>query len=93
IAEELWHELGYTGSLFGESWPVYREDALKEEQILIVLQVDGKVRSRIIIPASTPEEEVKKVALADEKARKFLQGKTVKNVILVPGRLVNIVTS
>jgi leucyl-tRNA synthetase len=92
ITEELWHELGYTSSLFEEPWPVYHEEALKEDQILIVVQVNGKVRSRIMVSATASEEEVKKVALGDEKVQKFMEGKPAKNIVVVPGKLVNIVT-
>jgi leucyl-tRNA synthetase len=92
ITEELWHELGYTTSLFKEPWPVYNEEALKEDQILMVVQVNGKVRSRIIVPATASGDEVKKVALGDEKVKKFMEGKPAKHIVVVPGKLINIVT-
>jgi leucyl-tRNA synthetase len=92
ITEELWNELGYTKSLFSESWPIYNEEALKEDQILIVVQVNGKVRNRLTVSADTSEEVVKGIALADEKVQKFIEGKPIKNVVFVPGKLLNIVT-
>jgi len=92
ITEELWHELGHATSLFDEPWPAYNEEALKEEQILIIVQVNGKVRNRLTIPANAPEEEIKKAVLADERTRKFIEGKTIKNVIVVPRKLINVVT-
>ncbi len=92
ITEELWHELGYTTSLFKEPWPAYNEEALKEDQILIVVQVNGKVRSRITVPATASGDEIKKAALDDEKVKKFMEGKPAKNIVVVPGKLINIVT-
>ncbi|MBW2553243.1 MAG: hypothetical protein JRE20_03815, partial [Deltaproteobacteria bacterium] len=59
--------------------------------ILIVIQVNGKLRSRVTVPVDSPEEEIKKIALSDEKARKWIEGKEIKKVIVVPKKLVNVV--
>jgi leucyl-tRNA synthetase len=72
-------------------WPDYDQEAVLEEEILIVVQVNGKLRDRITIPASYGEEEVKAWALKSEKIQRLTEGKKVKRVILVPQRLVNIV--
>jgi len=91
IADELWQRLGYEKSLLEISWPGYREEALKEDQILIVVQVNGKVRSKMHVPADMPEEQIKELALADERVVARIQGRPIKKVILVKNKLVNIV--
>ncbi|MBF0565170.1 MAG: leucine--tRNA ligase [Nitrospirae bacterium] len=94
ICEELWRELkmGSNGSIFLEPWPELDESAAKEEELELVVQVDGKVRGKQMIPAGLPEEAVKSAALENEKVRDHLAGKTVKNVMVVRGKLVSIVT-
>ena len=91
VAEELWKRLGKPYSVHTRSWPVVDEAAAAEEQITLVVQVNGKVRDRITVPLNTGEEEAKAAALASEAVRKYLDGKPPRKVILVPGRLVNIV--
>ena len=91
IAEELWQMLGHDQSLLEVTWPSYREDALEAEKRLIVLQVNGKVRSRTELPASYNEKEIEAEALADERLQSFIDGKPIKKVILVQKKLVNIV--
>jgi leucyl-tRNA synthetase len=91
FAEEIWEALGFTDSIIKKSWPDYDPEAVKEEEILIVIQVNGKLRDRITIPASYGEEEVKGWALKSEKIQKLTEGKEIKRVILVPRKLVNIV--
>jgi leucyl-tRNA synthetase len=73
------------------SWPSYSEDALEEERLLVVVQVDGKVRGRITVPADASSESIEAEALADPKVKGFLAGKEIQRVIQVPRRLVNIV--
>ena len=92
FAEELWQELGHPESLFTESWPVVDASALVKEQVTVVVQVDGKVRSRLTVDVSAPEEAVREQALAEDKVRPWLDGREVAKVVVVPGRLVNIVT-
>ncbi len=91
ITEELWEELGYTGSIHKQSWPKFDENALVEEEITIVLQVNGKVRDKVQVPAEISGEELEKLMLASDKVNQYLEGKTVVKVISVPGKLVNIV--
>ncbi|MBN2126304.1 MAG: class I tRNA ligase family protein, partial [Deltaproteobacteria bacterium] len=91
ITEELWRGLGHGESLLEVPWPSYREEALEVEKRLIVLQVNGKVRSRIEVPASFSDKEVEEAALRDERVQKFVGGKPVRKVIVVPNKLVNIV--
>jgi leucyl-tRNA synthetase len=91
FAEELWEALGNRGSIVKNEWPDYDREAVAVEEILIVIQVNGRLRDRITLPASFGEEEVKVWALKSEKIRKMVEGKEIKRVILVPKKLVNIV--
>jgi leucyl-tRNA synthetase len=91
IAEELWQNLGKPGSVLQAPWPKYREDALVRDALEIVVQVNGKLRSRFTVNAGTDEEIIKQQALSDERVVKFLDGKPVKKVIVVKHKLVNIV--
>jgi leucyl-tRNA synthetase len=91
FAEELWEGLGYRESVIKTRWPDYDPEAVLEEEILIVIQVNGRLRDRMTIPASYGEEEVKAWALKSERIRKLVEGKEIKRVILVPRKLVNIV--
>jgi leucyl-tRNA synthetase len=91
ITEELWRALGHSDSLAIVSWPTYREEALKKETYLIVIQVNGKLRSRIEIPVSLNEKEIQDLALKDKRVQHFIQGKEIKRVIVVQKKLVNIV--
>ena len=91
LAEELWHRLGHSESVHNQRWPLWDEALAKEDEITLVVQVNGKLRDRPTVPASITEEEAKKMAQISEKVQPFLQGKTIVNVIYVPGKLVNIV--
>jgi leucyl-tRNA synthetase len=91
IAEELWERLGKAYSVHTQAWPAVDEGAAAEEQITLVVQVNGKVRDRILVPAGIDEEQAKEAALASEAVKKHLAGQSPKKVILVPGKLVNIV--
>ena len=93
FAEEMWEALGKKESIIRHKWPDYDREAVLEEEILIVIQVNGRLRDRITIPASFGEEEVKDWALKSEKIRRLVEGKEIKRVILVPKKLVNIVCS
>ena len=90
IAEELWQKLGHTKTLSCEPWPQYDESLLVETTVQIVVQVNGKVRTRLDVPAQIAKEELEKLALAHADVQPFLTGKQVKKVIVVPGKLVNI---
>ncbi|MGH7886687.1 MAG: class I tRNA ligase family protein, partial [Candidatus Binatia bacterium] len=91
VASELWEHLGHHQPLAAVSWPSYSEAALAEEQLLIVVQVNGKVRGKITVPADTTQDRIQTDALADAKVIGFLAGKKVQRVVYVPRRLVNIV--
>ncbi len=91
ITEELWARLGKPYSIHTQSWPEYDPELAKEEQITLIIQVNGKVRDRIMVAAGISEEEARTAALASEAAQRFMEGKEPKDVIVVPGRLVNIV--
>jgi leucyl-tRNA synthetase len=91
ITEELWHMLGREESLLNVRWPSYRRKALEVESRLVVLQVNGKVRDRIEVPAAYNEEEIEAEALKSEKVRSFVGGKPIKKVIVVQNKLVNVV--
>jgi leucyl-tRNA synthetase len=91
FAEELWETLGHRESIIKKTWPDYDREAVLEEEILIVIQVNGKLRDRITIPASYGENEVKEWALKSERVKKLTERKRIERVILVPKKLVNIV--
>ncbi|HJW91327.1 MAG TPA: class I tRNA ligase family protein [Anaerolineales bacterium] len=91
IAEELWARLGKPYSLHTRAWPVVDEAAAAEEEITLVVQVNGKVRDRVVVPVDLSEAEAKAAALASPVVQKHLDGKEPRKVILVPGKLVNIV--
>jgi leucyl-tRNA synthetase len=91
IAEELWALQGKPYSVHTQAWPEVNEAAAAEEQITLVVQVNGKVRDRITIPVDTSDEQAKEIALASPAVQKFLDGKQPRKVIMVPGKLVNIV--
>ena len=90
LAHELWEMLGETRSLLKAPWPKYDPELAKEEEIEIPVQVNGKLRSKIVVAAGTPEEEIKQNALADEKVKTYKAGKQVVKVIFT-GKLINIV--
>ncbi len=90
ISEELWREIGYDDSILNATWPKCIEKALEKSEINIVLQVNGKVRGHITIPAGTSQDEIEKLALENEGVAKFTDGKTVRKVIVIPNKLVNI---
>lgn len=91
ITEELWQMLGKKQSILKTPWPDYREEALSVDSKLVVLQVNGKVRSRIEVPVTFGDDELEKAALADERIQRFIGDKPIRKVILVKGKLVNVV--
>jgi leucyl-tRNA synthetase len=91
IAEELWAQLGKPYSIHQQGWPTPDEAAMKEDSIELPVQVNGKVRDRITVPAEATEDEIKAAALASENVQKFLEGREPKKVIVAKGRLVSIV--
>ena len=92
MCEELWDgAFDPTASVHTQSWPEYDEDALKVDNIEIVLQVNGKVRGRLVVPAAATKEELEKIAMEDANVKAHIGDATVRKVICVPGRLVNVV--
>jgi leucyl-tRNA synthetase len=91
LAEELWQLLGHKETLAYEPWPVHDEALTRAEEIEVPLQINGKVRSKVTVPAGSDEAALKSAALADERIRGMIEGKTIRKVIVVPGKLVNIV--
>ncbi len=91
IAEELWFQFGKPYSIHQQSWPQVDEAAAKEDSIELPVQINGKVRDRIIVPAEATEEEVRAAALASEIVQKYLEGKEPRKVIVVKGKLVSLV--
>jgi leucyl-tRNA synthetase len=91
LAHELWEMIGQKGSLLRAPWPKYDATLAKEEEIEIPVQVNGKLRGKIVVPADSDDATVRERALADEKVQAAIAGKQVLKVIVVPGKLVNIV--
>ncbi|MFW5970795.1 MAG: leucine--tRNA ligase [Desulfovermiculus sp.] len=93
VCEELWELTGYDTYLALWSWPEHDPDALHKEEMLIVVQVNGKLRGKISVPSNAEQEEIKTLALGNEKVKKYVQGKEVKKVVVVPQKLVNVVVA
>jgi leucyl-tRNA synthetase len=91
VAEELWARLGKPYSVHTQPWPEFDEDAAREEEITLVVQVNGRVRDRILVPVDISAEKAQALALESPAVQRFLEDGAPKKVILVPGRLVNIV--
>jgi leucyl-tRNA synthetase len=91
MAEELWEALGHTGGVVAAGWPGYDEAVAKAEQIVVPVQINGKVRARLTVAADTSEEALRETALADPHVRQHIEGKTVKKVVVARGKLISIV--
>lgn len=91
IAEEMWSLLGHKTSIVQVEWPVFNKDFTTTEKLLIVVQLNGKVRQRITVSSSSSQEDIKSLALNDSKIKEQIKGQEIKKVIVVPGKLVNIV--
>jgi len=91
IAEELWERLGRPYSIHVQDWPAFDAQVARADEITLVIQVNGKVRDRIVVPADIAEAEARGLALASEAVQRHLAGQEPKQVVVVPGRLVNIV--
>ena len=92
ITEELWHRIGYSGSIHEQSWPAVDESALVEAEIEVVIQVNGRVRDRMRVSKGRDSEYLKQAALCRDRIRELVEGKGIRDVFVVPDRLVNIVT-
>ncbi len=93
IAEELWERLGHTGGIVAAGWPGFDEAVATAEEIVVPVQINGKLRARLTVGAGTSEEQLRELALADPQVAKHIEGKTVKKVVVAGGRLVSIVVS
>jgi leucyl-tRNA synthetase len=91
IGHELWEALGHEEPVVNAEWPVADETAMKEDRIELVIQVNGKLRSRLSVDANADKESLEAMALADENVQRFTEGTTIHKVIVVPGKLVNVV--
>ncbi len=94
VTHALWVELGFAakqGDILDAQWPAVDEGALKQDEVEVVVQVNGKLRGRITIPATADEAVVREIALADETVKKFIEDKPLRKMIFVRGKLVNLV--
>ncbi|UCC97977.1 MAG: leucine--tRNA ligase [Phycisphaerales bacterium] len=91
IAEELWEKLGHAGTLAYEPWPEYDRELIREKKIELAVQVNGKIKDRIVVPADADEEQIKQKALVSEKVAAAIAGRELRKVIVIKSRLVNIV--
>ncbi|MFY0762591.1 leucine--tRNA ligase [Metabacillus dongyingensis] len=93
LAEELWEKLGHEGTISYETWPAYDEGKLVEDEVEIVVQVNGKLKAKLNVPKDATREEMQEIALSDATVKEQVDGKTVRKIIAVPGKLVNIVAN
>ena len=91
VAEEIWSIMGNEESLTYAAWPTFDESKLVDDEVEVVVQVAGKVRAKIKVAKDATKEELEQIALADEKVQEFIEGKDIKKVVVIPGKLVNIV--
>ncbi|MEX0614853.1 MAG: class I tRNA ligase family protein, partial [Methylophaga sp.] len=91
ICHVLWQQLGHENAVVNADWPVVDEQALKQDKIELMVQVNGKLRSKLLVATTASQADIETLALADDNAQRFIDGKTLRKVIVVPGRLVNIV--
>ena len=91
LSEELWEKLGHEESIAYVSWPTYDESKMEEDTVEVAVQINGKVRAKINVAKDISKEELEKTALKDEQVKQWIDGKELKKVIAIPGRLVNIV--
>ncbi|MFQ9490736.1 MAG: class I tRNA ligase family protein [Bilophila wadsworthia] len=93
VCEELWEDLGHARSIDQEPWPEWKEDALQRDVLTVVIQINGKLRGKIEVPASASKEEVEQLALTEQNIVRHLEGLTVRKVVVIPGKLVNVVAN
>jgi leucyl-tRNA synthetase len=91
VTAELWHALGHDEGIECAVWPTFDPAVAADEELLVVVQVNGKLRGKVTVPAAAGESEIKEAALADSRVRPYIEGQTVRKIIYVPGKLVNIV--
>ncbi|MEO8522312.1 MAG: class I tRNA ligase family protein, partial [Acidobacteriota bacterium] len=93
MAEELWEMLGHADGIVSAGWPEFSEAVAKADEVVIPVQINGKVRARLTVAAGTAEDQLRELAIADSQVAKHLEGKTVKKVVIAGGRLVSIVVN
>lgn len=93
ITEVLWREFGHTKPIIDAAWPEVDESALVQKELQLVVQVNGKLRAKIMVPSDADQKQIEESAISDENVQKFIAEKQIRKVIVVPGRLVNIVVS
>ena len=91
LCHHLWQQLGHQTAIINESWPEVDNKALEQDEVQIIVQVNGKLRAKLMLNVDTQKEQLEVRALADENVVKFTSGKTIVKVIVVPNKLVNIV--
>jgi len=91
LCEELWERLGHRDGLIAARWPAWDPEVAKAEEVVVPVQVNGKVRARLTVPADTPDSELEALALAHPQVRAHIDGRTVERVVIVKGRLVGVV--
>ncbi|MCF6092901.1 leucine--tRNA ligase [Microaerobacter geothermalis] len=91
MTEELWHRMGHAESVHDQEWPSYDEGALVLDEVEIAVQINGKVRDKAVVPTGASKEDVESLVLEQDRIRTLIEGKTIRKVIVVPGKLVNIV--
>ena len=91
ISEELWESIGNKKGILEQKWPLWDENIAKEEEIELVIQINGKVKAKIMIAAGQADDEVRGKALGEPRIQEIIKGKTLKKVFIVKGKLVNIV--
>jgi leucyl-tRNA synthetase len=92
MAEELWERLGHSTDITAAGWPAFEETVARADQIVVPVQVNGKVRGRVTVPADISEDKLREAALAEPQVAKYLGGKTIKKVVVINGRMVSVVT-
>jgi leucyl-tRNA synthetase len=93
VAEELWRELGYSGSILEAAWPEADTAAMDRESVELVVQVNGKVRAHMRVPVNMDRTELETMVLGNDQVRRHTEGKTVRRIVVVPDKLVNIAVS
>ncbi|WNS74662.1 leucine--tRNA ligase [Bacillus sp. DTU_2020_1000418_1_SI_GHA_SEK_038] len=93
IAEELWSKLGHSETIAYEAWPAFDEAKLVDNEIEIVIQINGKVKAKLLVPSDAQKDALEKIAMDDQTVKEQIDGKTIRKVIAVPGKLVNIVAN
>jgi leucyl-tRNA synthetase len=93
IAHALWHALGHGQAVIDCAWPEVDPDALSQDTLELVVQVNGKLRGKIMVPSDAQKDAIEEIALGNENVLRFIEDKTIRKIIVVPGKLVNVVAN